>query len=64
MQACGKMEDCPFFIKFSQYAKGFKHLYCEGPLMEKCARITHKKEHGVRPPDEMAPTGVLFDHKK
>ena len=60
IKSCSKMDSCPFFVKFNQHAKGFKHLYCEGPLMAQCARITYKAEKGVRPPDNMAPTGVLF----
>jgi hypothetical protein len=54
------MEKCPFFTQFQQHAKGFKHLYCEGPLQEQCARITYKAENGIKPPDELAPTGVIF----
>jgi len=59
-EACGKIDSCPFFVKFAKYAKGFKHLYCEGPLMDQCARISFKDQNGEPPPDAMAPNGVLF----
>jgi hypothetical protein len=61
IEACGKMEACPFFAKFKKHEKGFRYLYCEGPLKEQCARITYKEQNGVKPPDELAPTGVIFD---
>ena len=64
MASCNKIDSCPFFEKFSQHAKGFQHLYCDGPLLEQCARLTYKDEHGVSPPDALAPTGVLFDEEK
>ena len=60
VEACGKMETCPFFAKFQKHERGFRYLYCEGPLKEQCARITYKEQKGVKPPDELSPTGVIF----
>lgn len=58
--ACEKMDVCPFFVKFEKHERGFRFLYCEGPLKDQCARINYKAQNGVKPPDELAPTGVLF----
>lgn len=63
-EACGKMESCPFFEKFRKHERGFRYLYCEGPLLEQCARISYKDLNGVKPPDELSPTGVIFDPAK
>jgi len=64
MSECSKLQSCPFFVKFSNLEefrlKGFKNMYCAGPLMEQCARIKHKEVEGIKPPDELAPTGILF----
>jgi len=61
MKVCEKLPDCPFFKKYSMYATSYIFVYCEGPKLESCARLLYKNTHGVKPPDELTPTGILVD---
>jgi hypothetical protein len=61
MKVCEKLTDCPFFQKYSKYAASYMFVYCDGPKLESCARLSYKDTHGVKPPDELTPTGILID---
>lgn len=65
---CIKFNNCPFFAKFSDYDEfnftGFKNMYCHGPLMRTCARATYRQRFGENPPDDLAPSGIIFRPKR
>lgn len=58
---CKKMSDCPYFNKFPRHASSYKYVYCEGSKLDSCARLSYKEENGVKPPDGLAPTGILIE---
>ncbi len=62
MRKCERMLDCPFFQKFPKNVASYRYVYCEGPKLDSCVRLTYKEKHGVKPPDELTPTGLLIDH--
>jgi len=61
---CPKLEKCPFFQKFSRLQsfrkEGFKKTYCVGTQTLPCARLQYLEENNVKPPDELAPSGLMF----
>jgi len=59
-----KIADCPFFNNFPLHAASYKFVYCDGPKMESCVRLSYKEKNGVRPPENLAPTGVLVEPEK
>ena len=61
MDTCWKLAECAFLMKFPQYAMSYKFIYCEGPKKESCVRLNYKEIHGVEPPDNLTPTGILVD---
>ncbi len=61
MSKCEKIFDCPFFINFPKHAEIYKYVYCEGPKLDSCIRLSYKEKNGTRPPEGLAPTGALID---
>lgn len=59
MGQCKKIPDCPFFQSFPKHAASYIYVYCDGPKLESCARLTYKEKHGIKPHDALTPTGVL-----
>ena len=60
---CEKLEKCPFFLKYKDElgATDYKLItehYCEGHLMERCARLAYERSKGEKAPDNLSPTGV------
>ena len=55
------MSECPFFNKVPRHAASYKYVYCEGPKLDGCARLSYKEKNGVKPPDGLAPTGILIE---
>ena len=64
MEKCEQINECKFFLKFPQHAATYKYVYCEGAKREKCVRLSYKDIHGVSPPDELTPTGLLIEHEE
>ena len=63
MEACGRLEACGFFKKYSQSlnleCRGFIRQYCEGTFVE-CKRLEYRNRTGSPPPDDMMPSGQML----
>jgi hypothetical protein len=59
--SCPISNECQFFKKYNKNAESYKYVYCEGSKQESCARYYYKDKNGVKPPDELTPTGVLIN---
>jgi hypothetical protein len=64
MPECEWLETCGFVRKYQNTknlaCQGFIASYCKGPSMEECVRLDYFNNHGVRPPDDMTPTGHML----
>ena len=62
---CEHLAKCSFFIKFNATRKatcrGFINQYCQGPNQDKCKRKAYRQEHGTPPPEDMLPTGQIYN---
>ncbi len=60
---CENLSNCGFFVKYGEtknlVCKGFISMYCKGDRMMECKRMAYKKEHGVKPSDDMMPSGQM-----
>lgn len=63
--SCDLLNDCGFFAKYGKSknlaCKGFVVRYCEGSEQEACQRKQYRREHGVKPPVDMMPNGLMID---
>lgn len=61
---CELLEKCGFFKKYRETkdlaCRGFIRMYCTGTKMNECKRKEYRLQHGVPPPDDMMPTGMLL----
>ena len=64
MSECERLANCRFLKKYGRTkntaCQGFIASYCRGPSMEQCMRLEYFNNHGVRPPDDMMPTGHML----
>lgn len=64
MSECERLPDCGFIKKYgstkNMACQAFIASYCRGPSMDQCMRREYLNGHGVRPPDDMTPTGHML----
>jgi hypothetical protein len=59
---CPNVARCELFprLRSEHQLRACLEAYCLDDY-QRCARWRHAKEHGVRPPSELLPTGVLLE---
>lgn len=60
---CENIAKCGFFAKYSGSkelaCKGFMVTFCKGAKKGECKRRAYRAAHGVAPPDDMMPNGMM-----
>ena len=66
IMSCERLEICPFFDKYKDNLAPPDYQliiesYCEGALMNQCARLVYEKTKGAKPPVNMLPSGAFIN---
>ena len=64
--SCERLETCPFFEKYEGILEQRDYQliiesYCEGALINQCARLIYEKTQGEKPPVNMLPSGAVIN---
>jgi len=69
---CPHLDECQFHLidfeeidETSPWNLRTEYLltYCLGPLQEVCYRAWYLRTHGERPPENVSPTGLVFNRR-
>lgn len=62
---CASRNDCLFVKRHGNCPefriKRYHSIYCNGYLLEKCARLLYYNEKQCEAPEHMAPTGLIIE---